>query len=134
MDMALILILMGLSTKAIGKKISKMDWERKLGLMELVTKVIIDKVENQVKANLDGQMDQNMKVTFSRIIFMEKVNINIITTKKGMYTWNDRRQFVGDWVQNKMDGEGIFIWPDDRKYQGQYKDDKKEGYGIFEWL
>jgi hypothetical protein len=50
-----------------------------------------------------------------------------------MYTWNDRRQFIGDWKYNKMDGEGIFLWPDNRKYQGQYKDDKKEGTGIFEW-
>lgn len=50
-----------------------------------------------------------------------------------MYTWNDKRQFIGDWKNNKMDGEGTFIWPDERKYQGQYKDDKKEGYGVFEW-
>jgi len=41
--------------------------------------------------------------------------------------------FVGDWKNNKMDGEGVFKWPDDRKYEGQYKDDKKEGNGLFEW-
>ena len=51
----------------------------------------------------------------------------------GIYTWADKRQFTGDWKNNKMDGEGIFIWPDGRKYNGQYKDDKKEGTGSFEW-
>lgn len=40
---------------------------------------------------------------------------------------------MGDWKNNKMDGEGTFVWPDGRKYVGQYKDDKKEGYGVFEW-
>jgi hypothetical protein len=40
---------------------------------------------------------------------------------------------MGDWKNNKMDGEGVFVWPDGRKYHGQYRDDKKEGYGIFEW-
>jgi len=51
----------------------------------------------------------------------------------GVYTWADKRQFIGDWKNNKMDGEGVFVWPDGRKYHGQYKDDKKEGYGVFEW-
>ncbi len=51
----------------------------------------------------------------------------------GIYTWSDRRQFIGDWKNNKMDGEGVFVWPDRRKYTGQYKDDKKHGYGVFEW-
>ena len=71
-----------------------------------------------------------------KITYTAKVNtFNLVSTiiLLGMYTWNDRRQFVGDWICNKMDGEGIFIWPDDRKYQGQYKDDKKEGFGVFEW-
>lgn len=52
---------------------------------------------------------------------------------KGVYTWNDKRQFIGDWKFNKMDGKGVFTWPDNRRYEGDYKDDKKEGYGEFYW-
>jgi hypothetical protein len=51
----------------------------------------------------------------------------------GTYRWSDRRQYIGDWKNNKMDGLGKFIWPDGRKYEGDYIDDKKEGYGTFEW-
>lgn len=72
-----------------------------------------------------------MKASSSRTIFTEKVCI--ISLKLGVYTWADKRQFIGDWKNNKMDGEGVFVWPDGRKYHGQYKDDKKEGYGVFEW-
>lgn len=65
---------------------------------------------------------------------MEKVNfISNMNLFLGVYTWNDKRIFVGDWKNNKMDGEGVFKWADERKYEGQYKDDKKEGFGVFEW-
>jgi hypothetical protein len=83
--------------------------------------------------SLNGLMDQSMKDSLWKIIFMGKVGFYSDDFIIGMYTWNDKRQFIGDWKNNKMDGEGTFIWPDERKYQGQYKDDKKEGYGVFEW-
>lgn len=73
MVMEFILTLMERDTKAIGGKISKMVLEKKLGLMGLVIKVIIDKEENQDKENLNGLMVRNMKGTFSKIIFMERV-------------------------------------------------------------
>ena len=58
----------------------------------------------------------------------------VALTKDGnIYTWGDKRQYIGDWKNNKMDGHGVFTWPDGRRYQGDYKDDKKDGYGIFEW-
>lgn len=41
--------------------------------------------------------------------------------------------FLGDWVNNKMEGRGTFTWQDGRLYEGEYKDDKKEGYGVFKW-
>ena len=33
--------------------------------------------------------------------------------------------YVGDWLDNKMEGNGIFTWPDNRKYQGEYVNDEK---------
>lgn len=41
--------------------------------------------------------------------------------------------YVGDWVDNRMEGGGVFTWSDGRKYEGEYLDDKKHGYGVFEW-
>ena len=34
---------------------------------------------------------------------------------------------------NKMNGKGVFTWIDGRRYIGEYVDDKKEGEGVFEW-
>ena len=51
----------------------------------------------------------------------------------GEYLWDDRRKYIGDWKNNKMDGRGVFSWPDGRSYEGEYKDDKKHGIGHFKW-
>lgn len=32
-----------------------------------------------------------------------------------------------------MDGIGIYTWQDGREYRGEYKDDKKQGYGEYTW-
>ena len=32
-----------------------------------------------------------------------------------------------------MDGMGVYTWQDGRQYRGEYKDDKKHGYGIYTW-
>ena len=32
-----------------------------------------------------------------------------------------------------MDGIGVYTWQDGRQYRGEYKDDKKHGYGIYSW-
>ena len=32
-----------------------------------------------------------------------------------------------------MDGIGVYTWQDGRQYRGEYKDDKKHGYGIYTW-
>ena len=61
---------------------------------------------------------------------MEHIFGRMVHVIKGIYEWADKRQYVGDWKDNKMDGNGIFIWPDGRKYEGDYKEDKEEGYGI----
>ncbi len=86
---------------------------------------------NMAGVILNGLIIQSMTASFMIIIFKEKVN-NCYNFK-GIYTWSDKRQFIGDWKNNKMHGEGTFIWPDDKKYKGQYFEDKKQGYGVFEW-
>ena len=50
-----------------------------------------------------------------------------------MMIFKDKRKYIGEFKNNKMNGHGVFTWPDNRKYSGDYKDDKKEGYGVFEW-
>lgn len=32
-----------------------------------------------------------------------------------------------------MDGVGVYTWQDGRQYRGEYKDDKKHGYGVYTW-
>jgi hypothetical protein len=73
MDMEFTFMLMGLNTKECGKKISKTDMERKLGLMEHVMKENIKMGKNPEKVYSNGLMDRNMMDFFKRIIFMEKV-------------------------------------------------------------
>ena len=98
--------------------------------MDQVIKGIINKEKNLGEENLNGVMNPNMLEIFGKITFMGKVLINLIL---GEYNWNDKRKYIGEWRNNKMDGEGTFIWPDGRKYIGNYKNDKKEGNGTFEW-
>ena len=28
-----------------------------------------------------------------------------------MYEWIDKRKYIGEWKNNKMDGNGEFFWP-----------------------
>lgn len=32
--------------------------------------------------------------------------------------WADEKIYIGEWKENKMDGEGIFRWEDGREYTG----------------
>ena len=32
-----------------------------------------------------------------------------------------------------MHGNGTFAWPDKREYKGEFKNNKLNGIGIFEW-
>jgi len=52
---------------------------------------------------------------------------------KGEYVWHDKRKYVGEWKNNKMDGKGEFVWADGRSYIGEYKEDVKHGHGLFIW-
>ena len=54
--------------KVIGKKINKMEQEKKVGQMVLLMKVIINKVKKVVKVNLNGLMVVHMKDNLRIII------------------------------------------------------------------
>ena len=68
MDMVFILISMEQNMKEIGKKINKMEQEKKVGLMVLHMKVIINKVKKVDKENSNGLMEVLMKVNLKIII------------------------------------------------------------------
>ena len=109
--------------------------------MEMYMKVNGTKIKHMDMECIRIQMGQNMKEIgkkINRMVLEKKVGLTVQfednnINGKGIYTWGDKRQYIGDWKNNKMDGHGVFTWPDGRKYQGDYKDDKKDGFGIFEW-
>lgn len=47
----------------------------------------------------------------------------------GVMRWPDGREYLGQFVLDKMQGEGTMTWPDGAKYVGQYHNNKKEGIG-----
>ena len=67
MDMVYIHISMELNMKDIGKKINKMEKEKKVGQMVPHMKEIINKVKKVAKVFLNGLMEVYMKV-ISKII------------------------------------------------------------------
>lgn len=49
----------------------------------------------------------------------------------GKYTWGKgKKQYMGQWKQNMMEGKGTFLWNNGQKFVGYYKEDKKHGPGI----
>jgi len=48
----------------------------------------------------------------------------------GTYTYADGEKYVGEWQDNKSNGQGTFTWPDGRKYVGEWRDDKRTGVGT----
>ena len=76
MGMEYILMQMGLSTKATGKRINRMVMEFKHGQIRLVMKEIMSKAKSKVLANLHGLMAPTIRESFKIIIFMGKVGIS----------------------------------------------------------
>ncbi len=54
------------------------------------------------------------------------------TNCQGTYTSPNGNKYVGEWVDDKKNGQGTFIgkWSGD-KYVGEWKDDKKNGQGTY---
>ena len=51
----------------------------------------------------------------------------------GTYTWPDGARYVGEFRDDKRNGQGTFTWPDGARYVGEYKDDKRNGQGTQTW-
>ena len=40
----------------------------------------------------------------------------------GKYTWGKgKKQYMGQWKQNMMEGKGTFLWNNGQKFVGYYK-------------
>ena len=48
----------------------------------------------------------------------------------GMYEWNDRSVYIGDFRKNKIHGFGEKRWVDGLKYRGFFVDNKRYGFGV----
>jgi hypothetical protein len=48
----------------------------------------------------------------------------------GTYATPDGATYVGEWLDDKRNGQGTFTWPDGATYVGQHKDDKANGQGT----
>ena len=51
----------------------------------------------------------------------------------GEITFKDGAKYVGEWKNNKRNGQGTATFPDGENYVGEYKDDKKNGQGTNIW-
>ena len=49
----------------------------------------------------------------------------------GTYTWADGAKYVGEYKDDKRQGQGTFTYPDGDKYVGEWKDNKRQGQGTF---
>ena len=42
----------------------------------------------------------------------------------GMYVWDDGNKYVGEWKDDKRDGQGTYTYANGDKYVGEFKDGK----------
>lgn len=48
----------------------------------------------------------------------------------GVFEWADKRKYVGNYAQEKKEGQGTFYWPDGKVYKGEWKDGVQHGVGY----
>ena len=49
----------------------------------------------------------------------------------GTYTYADGSKYVGEWKDDKRNGQATYTYADGSKYVGEYKDNKWNGLGFF---
>ena len=49
----------------------------------------------------------------------------------GTFTWASGDKYVGEWKDDKQNGQGTATWANGDKYVGDWKDDKRNGQGTF---
>lgn len=82
------------------------------------------------KGSLYGMIILHMKVTLEIIHSRDMVLYN---NHVGTYKWSDGREYTGDWLDSKMNGNGTYHWPNGKTYKGAFIDDLREGYGMMIW-
>ena len=48
----------------------------------------------------------------------------------GSHTFSNGDTYVGEWQNNKYNGQGTFIFKDGEKYTGGFKDGEYDSFGI----
>ena len=48
----------------------------------------------------------------------------------GSHTFPNGNTYVGEWQNNKYNGQGTFIFKSGEKYEGEFKNDKRHGQGT----
>ena len=56
----------------------------------------------------------------------------ILRNGNGTMTWTNGDQYIGDWKNDKKDGQGI-LTSKGNKYEGDWKNDKQNGSGEYTW-
>jgi len=49
---------------------------------------------------------------------------------QGTYTWPNGSKYVGEYRDGERNGQGTYTWPNGAKYVGEFRDDKKHGQGT----
>jgi hypothetical protein len=49
----------------------------------------------------------------------------------GIMLWENGRKYVGEWLDDNMDGYGAETYPDDSIYHGQFRRNQRHGYGRY---
>ena len=50
----------------------------------------------------------------------------------GKYTWQDGKEYCGQYIDDKKTGYGVYKWPDERKYKGYWLNGKQHGLAEYE--
>ena len=49
----------------------------------------------------------------------------------GTFTWENGYRYVGEWKDNRENGDGRYTWPNGNKYIGQFKNGNAHGKGVY---
>ena len=51
----------------------------------------------------------------------------------GIYDWGNKRKYMGEWKEGKMEGKGKLMYSDGTYYEGEFVEGKKSGHGKYVW-
>ena len=49
----------------------------------------------------------------------------------GAYEWDNGDNYIGEWRDDKVNGQGAYYYANGDEYVGEYKDGKKHGQGTY---